>query len=104
MKFSALIIAALPALARAGEIGLGPGPDIVISWTPPDASGNLTFTTTCFPRENEGDIAWCAWGIAPTPSMNPANVRRASRFRARALFSAHPTLLAARSRRSSGSR
>ena len=77
MRISSLLIAALPALVRAGEIGLGPGPDIVISWTPPDASGNLTFRTTCFPRENEGDIAWCAWGIAPTPSMNPANVRRA---------------------------
>ena len=66
--------ALLPAAARAGQLGLGPGPDIIISWTPPDAAGNITFTTECFPHAGEGDIAWCSWGIAPTAGMAPANV------------------------------
>ena len=76
-RLSVLSLAAaalLPAAARAGELGLGPGPDIIVSWTPPDASGNITFKTSCYPHAGEGDIAWCAWGIAPTPGMNPANV------------------------------
>jgi len=63
-----------PAAARAGELGLGPGPDIIVSWTAPDAAGNITFTTTCFPHAGEGDIAWCSWGVGATASMAPANV------------------------------
>ena len=119
LRFAAAA-ALIPALVLAGEIGLGPGPDIVISWTPPDASGNISFKTTCYPHAGEGDIAWCSWGIAPTPGMAPANVRPSRAHththtlaRARTRTRAHarvapahpiPRLAFCSARRSSGSR
>ena len=65
----------LPTAARAGGmLGLGPGPDIVIAYSYDASSKNVSFDVSCFPHTGEGPIAWCAFGIAPAPGMNPAYV------------------------------